>query len=340
MSDQGSHPGAGLFGMLPNGQAVRAVRLAAHGLSARVMTLGASLCDLRLSGTAAPLVLGFDDLDAYLDEGRDLGAIIGRCAGPIAGATARIGAMVRQLDPNDQGRHCRDGGRDGSSRRNWRIAGWKPDTITLTDRLPAGHMGFPGNMDLRVSYTLTQGPALRIVMVARTDAQTLCSLAAQNVVSLGCTDAADLCVTVHADHILPGGPDGIPSGEIRPVDGTALDLRQPRELAGLIAQAGGAQDFCLSLPQPDHKPRPAARLQGNGIVLDLLTTEPGLHLDPQPALVPGAPGLGGAAYGPRSGVLLRAQGWPDAIHHPAFAQSTLLPGTTYRQETILRFGRV
>ncbi|MDF3604966.1 galactose mutarotase [Paracoccus sp. DMF-8] len=309
------------------------IRLAAHGLTARIMSLGASLCDLRLADGDLPLVLGFADLDPYLDEGRDFGAIIGRCAGPIAGARARIGALMRELDANDRGRHCRDGGRDGLSRRNWRIAGWKADTITLTDRLPAGHMGFPGNMDLRVSYTINRGPALHIVMVARTDAQTLCNLAAHHLLSLGCADSADLRVTVHADHVLPAGPDGIPTGDIRPVAGTGLDLRQPRNPGHLAAQ-----DFCLR-PGRSRLARPAARVEGNGIALDLLTTEAGLRLDPRPAITPGAAGLGGRAYGPHSGILLRAQGWPDAIHQPGFAQSTLLPGTTYRQETILRFGR-
>lgn len=338
MSDAAGHAGASLFGTLSDGQRVHMVQLAAHGLTARIMSLGASLCDLRLADGGLPLVLGFADLDPYLDEGRDFGAVIGRCAGPIAGARARIGALMRILDANDRGRHCRDGGRDGLSRRNWRIAGWKADTITLTDRLPAGHMGFPGNMDLRVSYTINTGPALHIVMVARSDAQTLCNLAAHNLLSLGCADSADLRLTIHADHVLPAGPDGIPIGEIRPVAGTGLDLRQPQKLGQLIAHDGKAQDFCLP-PARNRQARPAARIEGNGIALDLLTTEPGLRLDSRPPIIPGAAGLGGVAYGPHSGVLLRAQGWPDAIHHPGFVQSTLLPGTTYRQETVLRLRR-
>lgn len=331
------HAGATLFGMLPDGQSVHAIQLAAHGLTARIMSLGASLCDLQLQGIAAPLVLGFSDLDPYLDEGRDFGAIIGRCAGPIAGSTARIGALVRNLDANDHGQHCRDGGRDGLSRRNWRIAGWRTDTVTLTDRLPAGHMGFPGNMDLRVSYTICRGPALQIVMVARSDAQTLCSLAANNLLSLGGTDTRSLRLTVHADHILPTASDGIPTGEIHPIAGTPCDLRQPRALGELLEQHVPALNFCLTRGN-GRAPRPAARIEGHGLMLDLLTTEPGLHLAPRPRITPGAAGLGGQAYGPASAVLLRAQGWPDAIHHPGFVQSVLMPGTTYRQETILRFG--
>lgn len=315
------------FGTHRDGSTVEAALISAHGLSIEVMTHGASLMRLAPEG-AASLVLGFETYQGYLDHGRHFGAIVGRYANRIGQGRAVIDGRAFDLDRNSLGRHLLHGGEDGTGGRNWRITALTGDSITLTDHLPDGHMGFPGNLTVRVKYRILAGPALEIAIEARTDAPTLCNFAQHGYFNLtGAADITDHLLEVPADSFTPVDDDLIPTGAVDPVAGTRFDFRQPVRLGDQMAR--GLLDHNLCLATTRQPCRPVARLTAPGAshALVMESTEPGLQI------------YDGTHLGHR-GLALEPQVWPDAPNHPGFPDAGLMPGETYRQLTRFRLSRV
>lgn len=325
------------FGTLPSGEAVTRVEITDHGMSAGIITYGASLQSLCLKEIPHPLVLGFNKLAPYLNEGMHFGAILGRYADRIGGAEAQIGGARHSLDTNFIGKHLINGGRNGSGVRNWHIVGHNGNCATLSDRLPAGHMGFPGNMDVRVTYTILPGPMLSIVIAARSDAETLCNFSAHNFFNLdGSADIRRHRLTIPAGSFTPFNDEMIPTGEIAPVAGTRLDFRCGVFLGTAMDQGPLDHNLCLGITRSRDQ-IPVATLEAGGLRLDITSTEPGLQLDDGAHLQAGAKGIGRRPYGPHAGVALKPQLWPDAPNHANFPSAILVPGVIYRQETRLAF---
>ncbi|MFC0339455.1 aldose epimerase family protein [Paracoccus niistensis] len=325
------------FGLRPDGQRVSRVAVSGHGLSAWVLTHGATVQDLRLAGFPQPLVLGFPRLEPYLTEGMYFGAVVGRFANRIGNGLAWIGGKERQLDRNFLGRHLLHGGTDGTGVRNWRLGEVTGDSVTLHDRLPDGHMGFPGAMDVTVRYAITAGPVLEIGITAATDAETLCNFAQHSFFNLsGQPTIADHLLCCPAERYTATDPDLIPTGETPAVEGTRRDWRQPMRL-GERLDAGLIDDnLCLG-DRRIASPRPVAWLSAPGCpVLQLESTEPGLQVYAGDHIRPGAPGLAGRPYQRFAGIALEPQLWPDAPNHQGFPSALLRPGETYRQITRIR----
>lgn len=311
------------IGTHPDGSSVNAYRIAAHGLTAEVMTHGAGLRRLVPDGGAS-LVLGFPDYADYLDRGRHFGMIVGRFANRISGARIEVDGVAHDLDANALGRHTLHGGSDGTGARNWRLDLLQPDRLVLTDDLPAGHMGFPGRLQVSASYAIEPGPALAIQITAQADAPTPCSFAQHSYFNLtGAPDITDHLLRVDADRFLPLDPDKIPTGEIASVAGTRADFRRFARLGDRIAQGFGDDPLCLS----DQRLacRPVAWLQAPGATqgLQIDTTEPGLQV------------YTGAHFG-HGGLALEPQAWPDAPNRPNFPDTILRPGQIYHQITRIR----
>ncbi|WP_312528523.1 aldose epimerase family protein [Paracoccus sp. (in: a-proteobacteria)] len=327
------------FGTLPDGQpALRAV-ISAHGLTASIVSFGARLQDLRLDGVAHPLVLGFDTLEPYLTEGKHFGAIAGRFANRIANGRAKIGGQDCQLDVNFLDKHLLHGGHEGTSTRNWTFTEQTSDSVTLTCDLAAGHMGFPGHLHIALTYKILPGPTLKLAFEAQTDAETLCNLAQHSYFNLdGSADITGHRLQIAAPEYTPVDAEMIPTGEIAPVDGTIFDFREGRLLNDPRVLSVLDHNFCIAR---NHQPMPvlAARLSAGGITLDILSTEPGLQVYAGANLHPRATGLNGHPYGANAGIAMESQLWPDAPNHPNFPSALLLPGETYRQDTLLAFSR-
>jgi len=325
------------FGTTPWGDAVRRVTIAGGGLTAAVLTYGAVLQDLRLDGHAPPLVLGFERIEHYLHHSVFFGAIVGRYANRIAHGRYRIDGRDYQADRNDRG-NTLHGGRHGIDRQNWTLGDHGADFATLTLTDPADISGFPGNLSITCTYRLRDSE-MRVELSARTDVPTLCNLAHHSWFNLddgGSGDIARHVLTIDAESYLPVDEAGIPTGELRPVDGTPFDFRRPRR----IGQAAlYDHNFCLAGSR--RALTRAARLEGarSGIAMEVRTTEPGLQFfggDIPPRSVPG---LGGRRYGRSAGLCLEPQIWPDAPNHAHFPQALLRPGDTYRQVSIYRFSK-
>ncbi|MFN3526458.1 MAG: aldose epimerase family protein [Paracoccus sp. (in: a-proteobacteria)] len=321
------------LGTLPCGQQVECMTLRDGALTARVLSFGAIVQDLRLDGVDHPLVLGCPEPMGYLDEGRYFGAIVGRFANRIGHGRFSIDGQPYQTDRNFRDRHTLHGGVLGTDLHPWRIEALTEASVTLSLTLDDGHMGFPGTIDMTAVIALADN-ALSIALSARSDRATPCSLTHHGYFDLdGQGDIRDHSLMIEADDYLPVDDDLIPTGQIAPVAGTAFDFRQPRP----IGSAGYDHNFCLSRgPVPL---RPVARLTGrSGLSMQVLTTACGLQLY-DGAHLSNIRGLGGRIYGPHAGVALEAQHWPDAPNRPGFPDAILRPGQLYTEQTVYRFER-
>jgi aldose 1-epimerase len=324
---------AEIFDHLPDGRAVECVRIAGPMVSARLLTLGATVQDLRLAGTDRSLVLGFADSAAYLDGGIYAGAIVGRFANRIAHGRFRLDGRDHQVDRNHLSRHLLHGGVDGTHRQLWWIADLHADRATLTLTLPDGHMGFPGTLRIAASFSVSDD-ALSIELSAEADAPTPVNLAHHSYFNLdGEGDIRGHILRIDAESYLPVDADLIPTGEIAAVAETAFDFREPRP----IGDGGYDHNFCLAVAR--RPLRPVAWLCGRGgLAMTIETTEPGLQLYDGRHFA-GIPGLDGRVHGPYAGVALETQGWPDAPNHQGFPDCILRPGQEWRSRTNYRFGR-
>lgn len=313
------------FGTLPDGRAVQVITLRAGELIARVLTLGASLQDLRIAGTPWPLILGSDRLEAYLGPLIWCGAVVGPVANRIGGAAALIGGRLCHFQPND-GANLLHSGTAGTSGRIWQIEAASAEAVTLACALPAGCDGFPGNRVIRARYAIEAPATLALTLSAETDAATLMNPAHHPYWALdGRADTAAHRLQVAAHRYLPTDAQNLPQA---PADlaGSGHDLRTPRRLGDLPPLD---HNYCLE----GAGLGPAARLWSDrGPCLTLETDAPGLQvydgrgLDTAPL-----PGLMGAPYGPHAGVALEPQAWPDAPAHDDFPPITLGPGQSFRQ---------
>lgn len=336
---------ASKFGTMPDGSTVEAVTIAAEGIEAKVLTFGATLADLVVATPEGKrsVILGFDDLDAYLAHGGYFGAIAGRCANRIAGGRFTLDGTEHQLDLNEAGRTHLHGGSDGFFRRNWTIVDASDSSVLLGLTSPDGDQGYPGKVIVTCRYSVDKD-RLRIALGARTDAPTLMNLATHGYFNLdGTGSILDHRLKIAAEAYTPVDGDSIPTGEIPAVDGTIFDFRKLRPVRNGNDDAHQPYDhnFVLAM-QPAPEPWHVARLEGprSGIRLDLWTTEPGLQFY-DGAFLPVAPALRGGIEGIRHGALcLEPQRFPDAANHPHFPSAELRPGEIYSQVTEYRFSMV
>ena len=328
------------FGETREGEAVHRFRIEGGGLAADILTWGAIVQNLRLKGHPAPLVLGFERLDHYLDHSPYFGAIVGRCANRIAGGKFTIDGERFLADTNDRG-NTLHGGAGGLDRRVWRVADRGGDFLTLTILDPAGAMGFPGNLDISCTYRLKAPGTLRVELSARCDRPTLCNLAHHSYFNLddgGRTAILDHRMMIAAQAYTPVTEDCIPTGAVLPVQGTPFDFVVPRMVGG--GQGGDGRydhNFCLSAARGPI--RRAAWVQGenSGVEMEVWTTEPGLQLFSGHFEARAVPGLDGIVYRPFAGLCLEPQVWPDSPNRPYFPQALLRPDETYAQASEYRF---
>lgn len=325
------------FGTTRRGEAVERLAITGGGLTARFLTWGAVLQDLRLEGHPAPLVLGFAQLEHYIDHSRYFGAIVGRYANRIARGKFVIDGERFETDANDNG-NTLHGGAEGLDRRLWRVAEAGTDFVTLAIVDPAGTMGFPGTVDIACTFRLRPRATLSIDMVATTDRPTLVNLAHHSYFNLndgGRSTIVDHRIGIAASAYTPVDGNGIPTGEVLPVEGTAFDFLLPRTIG-----AGDPRydhNFCLAARRGPL--RRAAWVQGStsGVEMEVWTTEPGLQFYTGQFPDRPVPGLDGIVYQSCAGFCLEPQIWPDSPNRPYFPQAVLRPGETYRQGTEYRF---
>jgi aldose 1-epimerase len=327
------------------------IELRAPGIEATVVALGARLARLRTpdrDGTLADVVLGLDSDDYRGDRAR-LGATVGRYANRIAGGTFEIGGRRYAVPTNHDG-NALHGGPHGLDQQVFRADPVRTrsgeESVTFRHTSPDGENGFPGNLEVAVTYTVRAG-AVHIEHTARTDRPTVVNLTNHSYFNLtghgGCADGH--FVRSPATHYLPVDHRLIPTGEIAPVDGTPFDLRTPTRLGAhlrdghpqLLRARGYDHTFVLShggsLAEAAFVEEPVS-----GRTLTVLTDQPGVQfysgnmLDGTIVLRGGTTARQGDAF------CLEPQAFPNAPNEPAFPSAVLRPGERYRSRIVLRFG--
>lgn len=343
-------------GTLADGTAVETITLSnERGVSARILTYGATLQSLlapACGGRVADVVLGSDDLASYVSRPSYFGVTVGRYANRIAGGRFSLDGATFQLPAND-GRNSLHGGGRGFDKVVWRVVSL--DTapqprVVLAHTSPDGDSGYPGRLDVTVTYALDAQGALAITFDATTDRPTIVNLtnhAIFNLAGEGAPGGAlDQLLTIPARAFTPVGADLIPTGELRPVAGTPFDFRAPRRLAQDIRDGrdeqlrfGRGYDHNFALDKGvTAAPELAARLEdpASGRVLELLTTEPGVQVYTGNFLDGTYAGKSGHIYRMGDGIALEPQKFPDAPNHPTFVSARVDPGRPYRHAMIYR----
>ncbi|TXH36581.1 MAG: galactose mutarotase [Rhodospirillaceae bacterium] len=329
------------FGTLPDGTRIEEVTIRADGISASIISWGAVIRNVLLDGSHS-VVLGFDRLEHYLAHSPYFGALVGRCANRIAEGRFDLDGVTYQLSLNEGGRTHLHGGPQGFAHQPWQVDEVAGDMVSLRLLSPDGAEGYPGQVEVTCRYQLADRQLI-ITLEGRTDRPTVLNLAGHSYFNLeGAADTLGHLLEIPASHYTPTDGRLIPTGEIAPVENTALDFRTARPVLHENQGERFAYDHNFIIDQaPSPQPRFAARLVGpaTGICLEVWSTEPGLQLYDGGKLDVPVPGLDGRTYGPNAGLCLEAQRFPDAINHPNFGNVVLRPGETYRQVTEYRFSQ-
>jgi aldose 1-epimerase len=342
------------FGTLPSGTAVERFTLRNGGVEMEVSAYGGIILALRVpdrDGRAGDVVLGLDRLADYVDDQAYFGALIGRYANRIARARFTLDGREHRLRANNGDNHLHGGPR-GFHKVPWSAEPFRDDGsvgVRLAYTSPDGEEGYPGTLDVHVTYRLTGEGAVEIGYGARTDRATPVNLTQHTYFNLSADPARDVTgheLQLDAEHITPVDGGLIPTGELAPVAGTAFDFRAPTPIGARIAEPDprltqpGGYDHNFVLAHPAGTLARAARVRepGTGRVLEVHTTEPGLQFYSGNYLDGTIQGKDGAAYGWRSGLCLEPQHFPDSPNQPAFPSTILRPGEEYASRTVWRFG--
>ena len=211
-----------------------------------------------------------------------------------------------------------------------------------------GEEGYPGNLSVTATYTLTSDNELKIEYEAATDQDTVLNLTNHsyfNLAGQGCGDISEHRVMINANQFTPVNANLIPTGELRGVEGTPFDFRKPVAIGARIDEDdeqlryGAGYDHNFVLSGAGNEPLLAARVTEpeSGRVIEVLTTQPGMQFYTGNHLDGSVRGKGGAVYGPRSGFCLETQHFPDSPNQPNFPSTVLKPGQVYQSTTIFRF---
>lgn len=333
------------FGSARDGRPVEKITLRRGGMEAEVITYGAALRALRVpdrTGKPLDVVLGYKAVSAYEDNGGYVGAVVGRYANRIAGASCAIDGRMVSLVPNEGGKQLH-GGPHGFSKQIFTIAEQAEDSVTLACTAPDGLDGWPGELALQVAYYLTDC-GLGIQYKAVSSKPTYCNITNHAYFNLdGGGDAMGQTLWVDADRFTPVGPDSIPLAMGQGVLGTPLDFTAEKPIARDIGadweqlRNVGGYDHSFLL-NPAQGLRLAARLTGaaSGISMEVWTEKPAVQFY-SGNFLNGPGGKGGVDYGPRMGVCLETQFIPDSPNHPEWGDVVLRPGRRYDYTTEFRF---
>lgn len=310
---------------------VQVATISGGGLTARVLTWGATLQSLVPDWQDFSVILGSEDPAAYRADLLYFGAIVGPVANRIAEGRFMLDGHSFALDRNEDDRTTLHGGTEGLGQRNWRLVDHGKDFVTLGITQPDGLCGFPGPLAFEATYRLPGDGVLEIAITGHAAGDALFNPAFHGYWNLdGGTDILDHRLCVHADRYTPVDDRLIPLGHAAAVDGTAFDYRSARPIA---------KDIDHNLCTGDRRGalRTVATLQGRKNALELATTEPGLQVYAAANSLSGDwPGLDGRPFGRNAGIALEPQLWPDAPNNPGFPSARIAAGERITQVSRFR----
>ena len=333
------------FGILPSGEQASLYTISCGAITATVTDYGAHLVSLLVpdkAGNVADVVLGYDDANGYRTGGCFFGAVVGRSANRIGGATFQLNGQTVNLEVNDNHNNLHSG-MNYYHLRMWQVVYHDAQSITLRLESPDGDQGYPGRVTIDVTYQLDEKGGLHIIYEAVPEQDTIFNMTNHSYFNLAGHDKLDQCMdqklTLACDYITPDDAESIPTGELRPVAGTPFDFRQAKPIGQDINEdydqlnmQGGydhnhviASNPCAVLESPD-----------GGRTMLVFTDCPGVQFYAGNYIVDEA-GKGGVHYTRRTGICLETQYFPDAVHKPEWAQPIARAGIPFRSETVYQF---
>ncbi len=324
----------------------------AKGMEVCVTNIGGRIASILVpdkNGKMQDVVLGFDNIKQYEPTTTNFGAIIGRYGNRIAKATFELTRITYKLNANN-GKNNLHGGPRGFHTRYFNIE--QPDSTTLvcTYLSPNGEEGFPGNLDVTVTYKLTDDNALDIAYKATTDYPTVVNLTNHSYFNLSGdpnNTILDHVMTIDADQFTPTDDELIPTGKIETIKGTPLDFTTPNVIGDRIndttfiaVKYGKGYDHNFVLNKPGDLNNVACKVvcPATGIKMEVYTDEPGLQFYSGNFLDGSETGKRGIAYQKRAALCLETQHFPNSPNQPNFPSTELKPDSIYTSRCIYKFG--
>lgn len=305
-----------------------------NGMQMKVTDFGATLVSVILKGSdgkTRDVVLGHDNALGYENGGSYLGACVGRCANRIGGAAFELNGEVYQLDVND-GENNLHGGFDSYNKRVWTVEQTDERSIILSLASPHMDQGYPGNVTIKVQYTLTDADEIQIHYLADTDVDTIINLTNHSYFNLDGHDSGSILnqvVWIDADGYTETDEALIPTGRVLAVKGTPMDFTSAKVI-GL--ENGGDYDDNFALNGTGYRRVASMRSEESGIMMEVYTDLPGMQLYTGVVLNE-KNGKSGADYGKNGGACFETQYFPDAIHHEEFKKPICRSGEQYETRT-------
>lgn len=336
------------FGVTRSGVKVDEFTLSSGtGVTTSIITYGGIVRTLQIpdrNGKSADIVLGFDNLLPYEERHPYFGTLTGRFANRIAKGSFMLDGKRYSLAVNNGPNHLH-GGLQGFDRAVWNArTATKPDSasLILSHVSPDGDEGYPGELSVEVTYTLSSNNTLRIDYTATTTKPTPVNLTSHSYFNLAGHSAGDVLnqkIEIHADRIVAVDDTLIPTGELQPILSTPFDFQKPRAIGDRIAEVAPGYDHTYVLENSLGFRRAAyAWDPDSGRALEVVTSEPGVQFYTGNFLDGSQRGKGGVAYQKHAGFCLETQHFPDSVNQPSFPSAILRPGERYQQSTVFKFG--
>lgn len=343
-----------LYGNTADGREVDVFTLTnSKGAEAKIINYGGTLVSLKVpdrKGNMDDVVLGYDNLNGYLNGKKYFGALIGRYGNRIGKGTFKLNGIEYHLSKNEGKNHLH-GGFEGFSKKVWTaniVKSGRNECLKLSCFSKDGEEGYPGNLNVTVTYTFADDNSLRIDYYAVSDKDTVVNLTNHSYFNLSGQPSGSILnhqVMINADKFTAVDEESIPTGELRAVKGTPLDFRNLTVVGKDIdsdyeqIKFAGGFDHNFVLNVSGKTPEKAAEVydSASGRVLEVYTTEPGVQFYTGNYLNGKDIGKGGKAYEKRSALCLETQFYPDSPNHENFPSPVLRAGQKYRQTTIYKF---
>jgi aldose 1-epimerase len=344
------------FGKTADGQQVQLFTLTnKNGIEAKITNFGGIIVSLKTldrKGQLTDIVLGYDNLEGYVGDTAFFGALIGRYGNRIAKGQFVLNGKTYQIPLND-GPNALHGGPNAFNKKVWTakdISTHSTPMLQLNYLSKDGENGFPGNLSVQVTYSLTSDNELRIDYAATTDKDTVLNLTNHSYFNLKGEGQGDILqheVRLNANKFTPVDATLIPTGELKPVQGTPFDFRKSTAIGARInmddqqLKYGWGYDHNWVLNgMGSGQLVMAARVHEatTGRVLEVLTDQPGVQFYSGNHMDGTIRGKGGKIYPKRGGLCLETQHYPDSPNHPAFPSTELKPGQKFHSTTIYKFG--